>query len=59
MVPRPSAIRSFPHAGFGLGIERTVAWLTGIKHLREAIPFPRMLNRLSPVVRLQTAFGLF
>ena len=39
---------SFPHAGFGLGIERTVAWLTGIKHLREAIPFPRMLNRLSP-----------
>ena len=39
---------SFPHAGFGLGVERTVAWLTGVKHLRETIPFPRMLNRLSP-----------
>jgi asparaginyl-tRNA synthetase len=39
---------SFPHAGFGLGLERTVAYLCGLKHLREAIPFPRMLNRLSP-----------
>ena len=37
-----------PHSGFGLGIERTVAWICGIKHLREAIPFPRMLNRISP-----------
>jgi asparaginyl-tRNA synthetase len=39
---------SFPHAGFGLGIERTVAWTCGLPHVREAIPFPRMLNRLSP-----------
>ncbi|MEM6961183.1 MAG: asparagine--tRNA ligase [Myxococcota bacterium] len=39
---------SFPHSGFGLGIERTVAWLCGLKHVRETIPFPRMLNRLSP-----------
>jgi asparaginyl-tRNA synthetase len=39
---------SVPHAGFGLGIERTVAWLCGIKHVREAIPFPRMLNRVYP-----------
>ncbi len=39
---------SFPHAGFGLGIERTVAWICGLQHVRETIPFPRMLNRLSP-----------
>jgi asparaginyl-tRNA synthetase len=39
---------SFPHAGFGLGIERTVAWTCGLPHVRETIPFPRMLNRLSP-----------
>jgi hypothetical protein len=39
---------TFPHAGFGLGIERTVAWLCGLGHVRETIPFPRMLNRLSP-----------
>jgi asparaginyl-tRNA synthetase len=39
---------SFPHAGFGLGIERTVAWLCGLPHVRETIPFPRMLNRLAP-----------
>ncbi|HZU82521.1 MAG TPA: asparagine--tRNA ligase [Polyangiaceae bacterium] len=39
---------SVPHAGFGLGIERTVAWLCGLPHVRETIPFPRMLNRLSP-----------
>jgi asparaginyl-tRNA synthetase len=39
---------SFPHAGFGLGIERTVAWVCGLPHVRETIPFPRMLNRLSP-----------
>jgi asparaginyl-tRNA synthetase len=37
-----------PHSGFGLGIERTVAWICGIKHLREAIPFPRMLQRIYP-----------
>ncbi len=39
---------SFPHAGFGMGIERCVTWLCGIHHLREAIPYPRMLNRLYP-----------
>lgn len=39
---------SVPHCGFGLGIERTVAWIAGIEHVREAIPFPRLLNRLYP-----------
>jgi asparaginyl-tRNA synthetase len=39
---------SFPHSGFGLGIERTVAWICGLPHVRETIPFPRMLNRLHP-----------
>ena len=39
---------SVPHSGFGLGIERTVAWITGIHHLREAIAFPRVLGRLKP-----------
>ncbi len=39
---------SVPHAGFGLGLERTVAWICGLHHVRETIPFPRMLNRLSP-----------
>ena len=39
---------TFPHSGFGLGLERTVTWLCGIHHLREAIPFPRMLQRLAP-----------
>ncbi len=39
---------SVPHSGFGIGIERTVAWLCGIEHVREAIPFPRLLNRLYP-----------
>ena len=39
---------SVPHSGFGLGIERTVTWLTGTKHIREVIPFPRMLNRVYP-----------
>jgi asparaginyl-tRNA synthetase len=39
---------TFPHAGFGLGIERVVAWMCGLTHVRETIPFPRMLNRLSP-----------
>lgn len=37
-----------PHSGFGLGIERTLAYICGIKHVRETIPFPRLLNRLSP-----------
>jgi asparaginyl-tRNA synthetase len=39
---------SFPHAGFGLGIERSVAWICGLPHVRETIPFPRMLNRMHP-----------
>ncbi|MCC6906279.1 MAG: asparagine--tRNA ligase, partial [Anaerolineae bacterium] len=39
---------SVPHAGFGLGVERTVTWICGIDHLREAVPFPRTLNRLNP-----------
>ena len=44
-------LRSFgavPHSGFGLGLERTVAWLCGIDHVRETIPFPRTLGRLHP-----------
>lgn len=39
---------SVPHSGFGLGIERTVAWISGIKHIRETIPFPRTISRLEP-----------
>jgi asparaginyl-tRNA synthetase len=39
---------TFPHSGFGLGVERTVAWVTGRPHVREMIPVPRMLNRLYP-----------
>jgi asparaginyl-tRNA synthetase len=39
---------SVPHAGFGMGIERAVAWLCGLHHVRETIPFPRMLERLRP-----------
>lgn len=39
---------SVPHSGFGLGLERTVSWITGISHLREAIAFPRTLGRLTP-----------
>jgi len=37
-----------PHAGFGLGLERTVGWICGLKHIRETIPFPRMMYRLEP-----------
>ncbi|MHC4894283.1 MAG: amino acid--tRNA ligase-related protein, partial [Planctomycetota bacterium] len=39
---------SVPHSGFGLGLERTVGWLCGIEHIREAIPFPRTMYRLEP-----------
>jgi asparaginyl-tRNA synthetase len=39
---------TFPHSGFGLGLERTVAWICGRPHIRECVPFPRMLNRLYP-----------
>ena len=37
-----------PHSGFGIGVERTLAWIAGLDHVRETIPFPRMLYRLSP-----------
>jgi asparaginyl-tRNA synthetase len=39
---------SVPHSGFGLGLERTVSWICGVKHIRETIPFPRMLGRIYP-----------
>jgi asparaginyl-tRNA synthetase len=39
---------SVPHGGFGLGLERTIAWITGVDHLRECIPFPRMLYKIYP-----------
>jgi asparaginyl-tRNA synthetase len=39
---------STPHGGFGMGIERAVTWICGLEHVRETIPFPRMLNRLKP-----------
>jgi asparaginyl-tRNA synthetase len=39
---------TFPHGGFGMGIERCVSWLCGLEHVRETIPFPRMLYRLKP-----------
>jgi len=39
---------SVPHSGFGLGLERTIAWIAGIPHVREAIPFPRLLEKIYP-----------
>jgi len=39
---------SVPHSGFGMGIERTVAWICGLEHIREAIPFPRLLEKIYP-----------
>ena len=39
---------SVPHSGFGLGVERTLSWLCGLKHIRESIPFPRMLGKVYP-----------
>jgi asparaginyl-tRNA synthetase len=39
---------SVPHSGFGLGLERTVAWIAGVEHVREAIPFPRTMYRMDP-----------
>ncbi|HXI14505.1 MAG TPA: asparagine--tRNA ligase [Thermoanaerobaculia bacterium] len=39
---------TFPHSGFGMGLERCVAWISGSHHLRECIPYPRMLNRIYP-----------
>ncbi|MFC4768988.1 asparagine--tRNA ligase [Effusibacillus consociatus] len=37
-----------PHSGFGIGLERTIAWICGLDHVRETIPFPRLLNRIYP-----------
>jgi asparaginyl-tRNA synthetase len=39
---------TYPHGGFGLGLERTIAWICGIAHVRETIPFPRMLEKIYP-----------
>ncbi|MEI6886908.1 MAG: asparagine--tRNA ligase [bacterium] len=39
---------SVPHSGFGVGLERTVRWISGREHIRECIPFPRMINRITP-----------
>ncbi len=39
---------SVPHSGFGIGLERTIRWITGVHHIRETIAFPRMLNRMRP-----------
>jgi len=39
---------SVPHSGFGIGLERTLAWVAGLDHLRETVPFPRLLNRIYP-----------
>jgi asparaginyl-tRNA synthetase len=39
---------SVPHAGFGLGVERTVSWVCGLHHVRETIPFARMMERITP-----------
>ena len=39
---------SVPHSGFGMGLERVIAWITGVPHLRETIPYPRLLGRLNP-----------
>jgi len=39
---------SVPHAGFGIGLERTLAWIAGLEHIRETIPFPRLINRIYP-----------
>jgi asparaginyl-tRNA synthetase len=39
---------SVPHSGFGLGVERTIAWMCGLKHIRETIPYPRMLDKMYP-----------
>ncbi len=44
-----------PHSGFGMGIERVVAWICGLEHIRETIPFPRMLSRLTPHTHLTPA----
>ena len=44
----PGATFTVRRVSYGIGVERTVAWICGLAHLREAIPFPRMINRLTP-----------
>ena len=39
---------SVPHGGYGLGLERFIGWITGVEHIRECIPFPRMMYRIQP-----------
>ena len=39
---------SVPHSGFGMGIERMVRWVCGLQHVRETIPFPRMMDKIRP-----------
>ncbi len=39
---------SVPHAGFGMGMERVIKWMMGLDHIRDAIPYPRMMNRNYP-----------
>jgi asparaginyl-tRNA synthetase len=39
---------SVPHSGLGLGLERTIQWISGLHHIRETIPFPRMLEKIYP-----------
>ena len=43
-----AALGSVPHSGFGIGLERTVAWICGLPHIRETIPYARFLNRNIP-----------
>ena len=47
-IGRGRGYGSVPHGGFGMGIERVVAWICGLEHVRETIPYPRMLYRLYP-----------
>jgi len=39
---------SVPHSGFGMGMERVIKWLLNLDHIRDAIPFPRLINRVTP-----------
>lgn len=50
-VRPPNGLRrcgSFPHSGFGLAIERTVAWICGLKHIRDTVAYPRMMDKVYP-----------
>jgi len=48
VVSRLAKVRYLPHGGFGMGIERAVAWICGLEHVREIIPFARTLDRMHP-----------